>query len=91
MDIDKAQAETYDPDIIDEISKDDILNCLEELPDILRVIFNMYEIEGFKHAEISEKLGIPSSTCRTYLARAKEKLREKIIALNQIKNEGAVR
>lgn len=91
MDIEKAHAETYNPDIIDDLSKEDILRCLEELPDILRVIFNMYEIEGFRHAEISEKLGIPSSTCRTYLARAKERLRNKIIALNHIKNEGAVR
>jgi RNA polymerase sigma-70 factor (ECF subfamily) len=91
MDIEKAHAETYNPDIIDELSKEDILNCLGELPDILRVIFNMYEIEGYRHAEISEKLGIPSSTCRTYLARAKERLRDKIIALNCIKNEGAVR
>ncbi|MEX2513559.1 MAG: RNA polymerase sigma factor [Cyclobacteriaceae bacterium] len=91
LDIEKASAETYDPNIIDELSKNDILYLLGELPEVLRVIFNMYEIEGYKHNEISEKLGIPASTCRTYLARAKEKLREKIIGFNQIKNEGAVR
>ncbi|MEX0882395.1 MAG: RNA polymerase sigma factor [Cyclobacteriaceae bacterium] len=91
LDIEKAAAETYDPNIIDELSKNDILFLLGELPEVLRVIFNMYEIEGYKHNEISEKLGIPASTCRTYLARAKEKLREKIIGFNQIKNEGAVR
>ncbi|WP_375585158.1 RNA polymerase sigma factor [Cyclobacterium xiamenense] len=91
MDIDKASAESYDPDIIDTLSREDILRSLGELPETLRLVFNLYEIEGYKHNEIGEKLGIPASTCRTYLARAKEKLREKIIAINQIKNEGAVR
>ncbi|MDN3688037.1 RNA polymerase sigma factor [Cyclobacterium jeungdonense] len=91
MDIDKAGAETCDPGVIDELSREDILRSLGELPETLRLVFNMYEIEGYKHHEIGEKLGIPASTCRTYLARAKEKLREKIITINQIRNEGAVR
>ncbi|MFC4871208.1 RNA polymerase sigma factor [Negadavirga shengliensis] len=91
LDIEKATAETYDPNVIDELSQKDILYLLGQLPEVLRIIFNMYEIEGYKHDEISERLGIPSSTCRTYLARAKEKLREKVIALNHIRNEGAVR
>ena len=51
----------------------------------------MYEIEGYSHQEIGENLDIPSSTSRTYLARAKQKLRDKITALNKIKDEGAVR
>ena len=91
IDIDRVDAETYHPNIIDELSKEDILKMLRELPEVLRVIFNMYEIEGYKHDEIAEALQIPSSTCRTYLARAKEKLREKITALNYTRNEGAVR
>jgi RNA polymerase sigma-70 factor (ECF subfamily) len=91
MDIEKADTETLDPDIIDQLSANDILGVLRDLPEILRIIFNMYEIEGYSHNEISEQLGIPSSTSRTYLARAKKKLREKILELNQIKNAGAIR
>ncbi|WP_114750661.1 RNA polymerase sigma factor [Pleomorphovibrio marinus] len=91
LDIDKADAETYQSNIIEELSREDILGILRELPEILRIIFNMYEIEGYKHDEIAAALNIPSSTSRTYLARAKEKLREKVIALNHIRNEGAVR
>lgn len=91
MDIEKADAETLEADVIDRLSAEDILGILRELPEILRIIFNMYEIEGYSHNEISEQLGIPSSTSRTYLARAKKKLREKILELNQIKNEGAIR
>ena len=91
MDIEKADAETLEADVIDRLSAEDILGILRELPEILRIIFNMYEIEGSSHNEISEQLGIPSSTSRTYLARAKKKLREKILELNQINNEGAIR
>jgi RNA polymerase sigma-70 factor (ECF subfamily) len=91
MDIEKADAETLEADVIDRLSAEDILGILRELPEILRIIFNMYEIEGYSHNEISEQLGIPSSTSRTYLARAKKKLREKILELNQINNEGAIR
>jgi len=91
MDIEKASAETYDPNIIDELSKEDILATLRELPEVMRMIFNMYEIEGYSHNEIGETLDIPASTSRTYLARAKQRLRDKITELNRIKDEGAIR
>jgi len=54
----------------------DIIGLIRELPDIQRSIFNMYEIEGFSHEEIGKELGIPESTSRTYLTRAKQKLRK---------------
>jgi RNA polymerase sigma factor (sigma-70 family) len=91
LEIEKASAETYDADAVEDLSKEEILAMLRELPDILRIVFNMYEIEGFSHKEIGEELGFPPSSSRTYLARAKQKLRDKFIALNEIKDEGAVR
>lgn len=54
----------------------DILKLLHDLPDIQRTIFNLYEIEGFSHEEIGRELNIPESTSRTYLTRAKSKLRK---------------
>lgn len=91
VDIEKADAESLEPEIIGQLSKDDILCLLRSLPEMLRMVFNMYEIEGYSHNEIGEQLGIPASTSRTYLARGKQKLREKVTELNQIKNEGAIR
>lgn len=55
---------------------DDILKLLDGLSLIQKTIFNMYEIEGYSHEEIGQALGIPDSTSRTYLMRAKERLRE---------------
>ncbi|MFZ4261252.1 RNA polymerase sigma factor [Sphingobacterium sp. HJSM2_6] len=54
----------------------DIIAMIRELPEIQRTIFNMYEIEGYSHDEISKTLEIPESTSRTYLTRAKQKLRK---------------
>lgn len=59
-----------------QLDMKDILNLLNKLSDIQKAIFNLYEIEGYSHEEIGEKLNIPESTSRTYLARAKQKLRK---------------
>lgn len=91
LDIEYAHLSELNASVIDDLSKEDILNLLQNLPNMLRIVFNMYEIEGYSHNEIAEKLTIPSSTSRTYLARAKEKLREKIILLNKQSDEGAIR
>lgn len=55
---------------------DDIMKLLNLLPELQRVIFNLYELEGFSHDEIAKQLDIPDSTSRTYLTRAKQKLRK---------------
>lgn len=59
----------------DNLEVADIMRLLDQLPDIQRVIFNLFEVEGFSHEEIATQLNIPESTSRTYLTRAKQKLR----------------
>lgn len=61
--------------IEDELSAQDILNLLEQLPPGYRTIFNMYVIEGYKHREIAEILGISINTSKSQLILAKKKLR----------------
>jgi len=60
----------------------DILNLLRQLPEIHQLVFNLYEIEGFNHDEISKMLNIPESSSRVYLTRAKNKLR--VLYLNTL-------
>jgi RNA polymerase sigma factor (sigma-70 family) len=91
MDIEKAESESYSPDIIEQLTFEDMLGLIRSLPEILRIVFNLYEIEGYDHNEIGERLGIPASTSRTYLARSKKKLREKVLEINHIRDEGAIR
>jgi len=60
---------------VNNLEVQDILKLLGQLPDVQRIIFNLYEVEGFSHQEIAQQLKIPESTSRTYLTRAKQKLR----------------
>lgn len=53
----------------------DILKLLNELPQTQKAIFNLYEIEGFTHHEIAAMLSIPENVSRSYLSRAKSKLK----------------
>lgn len=55
-----------------------IKKAIASLPLGFRTIFNLHEIEGYRHAEISETLNISASTSRSQLARAKKMLREKL-------------
>lgn len=59
-----------------EMNAQQIYKLLNELPELLRFVFNLYEIEGYSHREIAEKLDIAESSSRTYLTRAKTQLRK---------------
>lgn len=48
--------------------------AIADLPDGYRSIFTLYEIEGFKHHEIAELMGISLSTSKTQLFKAKRML-----------------
>jgi len=61
---------------IADLNAQDIMKLINALPDTHRIIFNMYEIEGYSHDEIAKTLDIPVSSSRVYLTRAKNKLRE---------------
>lgn len=58
-----------------DISAREILELLDLLPPGYRTVFNLYVLEGFKHIEIAETLGISINTSKSQLILAKEKLR----------------
>ena len=63
---------------IEQLGYQEIIGLLEQLPDDQQLIFNLYEVEGYSHKEIAEKLSISESSSRVYLTRAKHKLRQLI-------------
>lgn len=65
-----------EPAINAEMSADEILSLFNQIPDHYRVIFNLYEIEGYSHEEIGQMIGISTSTSRSDLSRAKKMLRD---------------
>ncbi len=79
------------PTIEDELSKNDLLKVLNALPDHYRVIFNLYEIEGYSHKEISKMFNIGESTSRTKLMRAKELIKSYLSQLEKEKDIDCVK
>lgn len=59
----------------DRLQLEDILMLLHKLSDLYRIVFNLYELEGYSHEEIGKMLEISTSSSRVYLAKAKQELR----------------
>ena len=66
-------------DIIAEINSNEILSLLSKLSVGYRTVFNLYVVEGYKHQEIAEILGISENTSKTQLMMAKEKMKKLIL------------
>ena len=64
--------------MVDQLQYEDILQLVQQLPDIQRAVFNLHEIEGYKHGEIADLLGIMEGTSKSCLSRAKATLRQLI-------------
>ncbi|MBK7407355.1 MAG: RNA polymerase sigma factor [Saprospirales bacterium] len=62
--------------VVDELAAQDILQLLDQLPDGYRTIFNLYVLEGLKHREIAELLGISINTSKSQLILAKKRMQE---------------
>ena len=76
LDLDDPSVQDLNFEAIDQLCYEDVIKLLNELPEIHRIAFNLYEIEGYSHDEIAEVLNITASSSRVYLMRAKKTLRE---------------
>lgn len=68
-------SDSQEPEIDQELNAEDIISLFSQLPDNLRITFNLHEIEGYSHQEIANMLGIETSSSRANLTRAKSMLR----------------
>lgn len=66
------------------IAVEDLHNYIDELPEGCKIVFNMYVIEGYKHAEIADILNLSIGTSKTQLFRARKSL-QKMISSHQKK------
>ncbi len=65
-----------EPELSRWMEAEEILSLLSGLPDLYRLIFNLYEVEGYSHDEIAGMLDIAPGTSRSNLSRAKTMLRK---------------
>ncbi|NBA85328.1 sigma-70 family RNA polymerase sigma factor [Emticicia sp. CRIBPO] len=63
----------------ENLKYDALLAMIGELPEGCRMIFNLFAIEGYKHNEISDMLGITEGTSKSQYSRARQLLMEKLL------------
>lgn len=56
--------------------RETLREALELIPEVQRQIVLLHDLEGWKHREIAERLGLPSGTVRSHLHFARKALRE---------------
>ena len=75
VNLDEADKVPSREEILSQINYKDLMLILQSLSLSYRTVFNLYVIDGFKHKEIAEMLGITESTSKSNLTRARIKLK----------------
>jgi RNA polymerase sigma-70 factor (ECF subfamily) len=79
-----ASSRTPTPDRETELAElqEVLREALDELPEVQREIVLLHDLEGWKHREIANRIGLPSGTVRSHLHFARKALREALGALS---------
>ena len=73
-----ANAEPIEAEIEAQISAEELLAIIQTLPNIPRMVFNLFAIEGYSHKQISEELNISEGTSKWYLCEARKALKKMV-------------
>lgn len=78
-DLDTAVSHAVEgPDVLSNLTEEEILSKVQDLPPVYRTVFNLYVIEGYSHKEIGQMLNITESTSRSNLVKARLKLMDSL-------------
>lgn len=73
-DLDEAIEVSTEPSQISQLSAEELLSLVQQLPAAYRMVFNLCALEGYDHAQVADLLGISESTSRSNLTKARAKL-----------------
>lgn len=73
---------------LNDIYYEELLILIDELPTATAKVFRLYAIEGFKHREIGELLGISENTSKWHLSEARSKMQKLVRSRQQKANYG---
>ncbi len=71
--------------VLADMSVDELIALVRQLPSSYRAAFNLAAIEGYSHTEIAAMLGISEGTSRSNLMIARQKLQIMVSQSNKIK------
>lgn len=69
-------------DHLSQLTDQLLISMVNDLPEGCRIVFNMFVVEGYSHAEIAALLRISDSTSRSQLHHAKELMKGKLKCQN---------
>lgn len=69
---------------MEDVSDEYLVSLINGLPDGCRMVFNLFAIEGYSHAEIAEMLSVSEGTSRSQFHHAKYLLKEKLKCQNLV-------
>ena len=72
-----SDSQTSD-DVLAELSAQELLVLIQELPPRYRMVFNLFVMEGMNHDEISREMNISVGTSKSNLSRSRDILKEKV-------------
>ena len=67
-----------------EMDAEYIQGLIDQLPQRYKLVFVLFAVEGYKHQEIAELLGITESTSKSQLFKARKLLQEQLKEQNRI-------
>lgn len=71
---------------LNALRTEDIIKLIQRLPDNERIIFTMFEIEGYSHMDIEKTIGIKKNTSKWLLSKARKTLKELIVNSPNLKD-----
>jgi len=71
--------------IVNSLNEEDVKELVFSLPERERMVFVLYEWEGYKHQEIATKLDCSERSSKRYLNGAKQLLRKQILEMQALK------
>ncbi len=86
--VEEAELESQDYELntaLSNLETADIIQMVQSLPDRERMIFSMYEIDGYSHVEIEKETAINRNTSKWLLAQAKKKLKKTVQETGELK------
>ncbi len=87
-DIDEVNDLSDREDILSRIGYKELIGMVQSLSLAYRTVFNMHVIDGFKHEEIAQKLGITIGASKSNLSKARQKLQLLVAEHLKVKQHG---
>jgi RNA polymerase sigma-70 factor (ECF subfamily) len=81
--------ESFETSVIEQLSAEEIIKCISELPPGYKLVFNLHAIEGYSHLEIAKMLNIKEGSSRSQFLHARQLLQMKIAKLDKYKHARA--